>query len=52
PPRPQMLINAILSLHETIRGTKIGVDRVEAARKAEAAALEATPTHQMKGLLA
>jgi NADH-quinone oxidoreductase subunit B len=52
PPRPQMLVNAILSLHETIRGTKIGVDRVEAARKAEAAALEATPTHQMKGLLA
>lgn len=52
PPRPQMLLNAILSLHETIRSTKFGVDRVEAARKAEAAALAATPTHEMKGLLA
>jgi NADH-quinone oxidoreductase subunit B len=52
PPRPQMLLNAILSLHESIRNTKFGVDREEAARKAEAAALEATPTHEMKGLLA
>ena len=52
PPRPQMLFNAILSLHDSIRQTKFGVDRVEAARKAEAAALAATPTHEMKGLLA
>ena len=51
PPRPQMLLNAILSLHETIRNGKIGVDRVEAARRAEAAALDATPTHEMIGLL-
>ncbi|QDO87720.1 NADH-quinone oxidoreductase subunit B [Ornithinimicrobium ciconiae] len=52
PPRPQMLLNALLSLHDSIRDTKFGVDRVEAARKAEAAALAATPTHEMKGLLA
>jgi len=52
PPRPQMLINAILELHAQIRASKFGVDRVAAARAAEAAALEATPTHEMKGLLA
>src|SRR5690606_14855619 len=52
PPRPEMLLNAILELHEVIRGGKLGVDRVEAARRAEEAALRATPTHQMKGLLA
>ncbi len=52
PPRPQMLINALLELHEQIRSSKFGVDRVAAARAAEAAAMNATPTHEMKGLLA
>ncbi|PFG40365.1 NADH dehydrogenase subunit B [Georgenia soli] len=52
PPRPEMLINAILELHEQIRNSPLGVNREEAARKAEEAALAATPTHQMKGLLA
>ena len=52
PPRPQMLLNAILTLHEKIQTTPLGVNRVEAARAAEEAALAATPTHQMKGLLA
>ncbi|MGB3257951.1 MAG: NADH-quinone oxidoreductase subunit B family protein [Ornithinimicrobium sp.] len=52
PPRPQMLINALLELHEQIRSSKFGVDRVKAARAAEAAAMNATPTHEMKGLLA
>jgi NADH-quinone oxidoreductase subunit B len=52
PPRPEMLLNAILELHEQIRNTPLGVNREEAARKAEEAALAATPTHQMKGLLA
>lgn len=51
PPRPEMLINAILSLHEQIQHMPLGVNREEAARKAEAAALEAVPTSQMKGLL-
>ena len=52
PPRPEMLLNAILTLHEQIQGSKLGVNRVAAARAAEEAALKATPTHQMKGLLA
>src|SRR5690349_21803826 len=52
PPRPEMLLNAILTLHEQIQGSKLGVNRVAAARAAEAAALTATPTHQMTGLLA
>jgi NADH-quinone oxidoreductase subunit B len=52
PPRPEMLLNAILTLHEQIQNSKLGVNRVAAARAAEAAALSATPTHQMTGLLA
>ena len=52
PPRPEMLLNAILTLHDQIQNSKLGVNRVAAARAAEAAALSATPTHQMKGLLA
>src|SRR3954451_514747 len=51
PPRPEMLLNAILELHERIQATPFGVDRVEAARAAEAAALQATPTSHMRGLL-
>ena len=51
PPRPEMLINAILALHEQIQAEPLGVNRREAAKAAEAAALEATPTFQMKGLL-
>jgi len=52
PPRPEMLLNAIIMLHEQIQKTPFGVNRVAAARAAEAAAMAATPTHQMKGLLA
>jgi NADH-quinone oxidoreductase subunit B len=52
PPRPEMLLNAIITLHEQIQNTPLGVNRVNAARAAEAAALSATPTHDMKGLLA
>jgi NADH-quinone oxidoreductase subunit B len=52
PPRPEMLLNAIITLHEQIQNSKLGVNRVAAARAAEAAALAATPTHQMSGLLA
>ena len=52
PPRPEMLLNAIIMLHEQIAKTPIGVNRVAAVKAAEAAALAATPTHQMKGLLA
>ena len=52
PPRPEMLINAILALHDQIAAEPLGVNRHDAARAAEAAALAATPTSQMKGLLA
>lgn len=52
PPRPEMLLNAILELHRQIQATPLGVNREAAARAAEEAALKATPTHQMKGLLA
>ncbi len=51
PPSPEMLLNAILALHEQVRSAPLGVNREEAARAAEEAALAATPTSQMKGLL-
>ncbi|HLS01511.1 MAG TPA: NADH-quinone oxidoreductase subunit B family protein [Beutenbergiaceae bacterium] len=53
PPRPEMLIHATLELHErVVKGAPMGANREEAMREVEAAALAATPTHQMKGLLA
>ncbi|MDN5557918.1 MAG: NADH-quinone oxidoreductase subunit B, partial [Ruaniaceae bacterium] len=52
PPRPEMLFNAIGELHKQIMHSPLGVNRIEAAKAAEAAALAATPTHEMKGLLA
>ena len=52
PPRPEALIHAVLVLREQIGKEPLGVHRREIARCAEQAALEATPTHQMKGLLA
>src|ERR1700749_238605 len=51
PPRPEMLLDAILKLHEKIQGGKLGVNREQAAREAEEAALKALPTIEMKGLL-
>ena len=51
PPRPEMLMDAILKLHEQIGSAPLGVNRDKAARAAEVAALEAKPTAQMKGLL-
>ncbi|GMA32379.1 NADH-quinone oxidoreductase subunit B [Litorihabitans aurantiacus] len=52
PPRPEMLLHAIIELHEQVKNTPLGLNRVEAARAAEAAALAAVPTHAQKGLLA
>ena len=52
PPRPEMLLNAILELHDQIQAMPLGANRVAAARAAEEAALAAVPTAQMKGLLA
>ncbi len=51
PPRPEMLLHAILKLHEKIQQMPLGVDRVEAVRAAEEAALASTPTIRMGGLL-
>lgn len=54
PPRPEMLINAVLELRKQVMGerkiTKAG--RLAAAKAAEAAALEAVPMLDRKGLLA
>src|SRR5690554_7123729 len=51
PPRPEMLIDAILKLHEKVRTSPLGVHREEAEQEAEQAALAAAATHEMKGLL-
>ena len=51
PPRPEMLLDAIIKLHGKIQGEKLGVNREQAAREAEEAALKAVPTIEMKGLL-
>jgi NADH-quinone oxidoreductase subunit B len=52
PPRPEMLMYAILELHQQIQDMPLGVNRVQAAKAAEEAALAAVPTSRMKGLLA
>jgi NADH-quinone oxidoreductase subunit B len=51
PPRPEMLINAILELHRQIQDSPLGVNRTKAVQAAEEAAMAATPTSRMKGLL-
>jgi NADH-quinone oxidoreductase subunit B len=57
PPRPEMLIHAILELHEQIKAEPLGRRREEVARAVEAAALQAAPltalpfpTAELKGL--
>ena len=52
PPRPEMLINAMLELTKQISKSPLLGHRKEIARAVEAAALAATPTHAQKGLLA
>jgi NADH-quinone oxidoreductase subunit B len=51
PPRPEMLMHAILELHERIKSTKLGAQGARQEAEAEAEALQTIPTHQMKGLL-
>lgn len=51
PPRPEMLMDAILKLHEQISNEKLGANRQQVIREVEAAALAAKPTHQLNGLL-
>ena len=43
PPRPEMLIHAILALHEKIAHMPLGANRADAVRAAEEAALSARP---------
>ena len=52
PPRPEMLLDAILKLHEKINSEKLGANRAQIIKEVELAAMNAQPTHQMKGLLA
>jgi NADH-quinone oxidoreductase subunit B len=51
PPRPEMLMYAMLKLHEKIQEMPLGVNRERAIAAAEEAALSAPSTWQMKGLL-
>src|SRR5487761_2752887 len=44
PPRPEMLIDALLKIHEQIQETKLGSNRTREVRELEAAALTAAPT--------
>ena len=52
PPRPEMLMDAILKLHDSIFDEKLGPNRERVIKEVELAAMNATPTHQLKGLLA
>ena len=51
PPRPEMLIYAILKLHDQVQATKLGAHRTAEVTAQETAALSALPTSQMKGLM-
>jgi NADH-quinone oxidoreductase subunit B len=51
PPRPEMLIDAILKLHDQIKAGKLGSNRRDQIVELETAALAAPPTSEMKGLL-
>jgi NADH-quinone oxidoreductase subunit B len=49
PPRPEMLINALLALHEEIQAMPLGVNRRRAAEAAERAAQEPSPKSSRSG---
>src|ERR1700691_487395 len=51
PPRPEMLLYAILKLHDKIQEMPLGVNREQAIAEAEQAALAFRPTIEMRGLL-
>ena len=51
PPRPEMLIDAILKLHDQVQHTKLGANRQREIEERETGALRALPTSEMKGLL-
>ena len=51
PPRPEMLIDAILKIHDQVQHTKLGAHREVEVVQLEAQALQAIPTEEMKGLM-
>jgi NADH-quinone oxidoreductase subunit B len=51
PPRPEMLLHAIIELHKKIAAAPIGYNRAAAVQAAEEAALAVRPTIEFKGLL-
>ncbi|MFJ1673413.1 NADH-quinone oxidoreductase subunit B, partial [Streptomyces bottropensis] len=51
PPRPEMLLDAILKLHQKIREEKLGMNRLRAEDQAEQEALRVVPTISREGLL-
>jgi NADH-quinone oxidoreductase subunit B len=51
PPRPEMLIDAILKLHDRVQHGKLGPNRRKEIEAQEANALKALPTSELKGLL-
>ncbi|MEU0089664.1 NADH-quinone oxidoreductase subunit B family protein [Kribbella sp. NPDC006257] len=51
PPRPEMLLDAFLKLHEDIQNGKLGANKRALQADEEATALTAAPTLEMKGLL-
>jgi NADH-quinone oxidoreductase subunit B len=51
PPRPEMLMDAIIKLHAQIAKEPLGAHRAKAVREAEQAALTGKPTAQQTGLL-
>jgi len=51
PPRPEMLIDAILKLHDQVQHKPLGVNARNAVEERETAALAAAPTSHLKGLM-
>ena len=52
PPRPEMLMDALIKLQEHIGKEALGANREKIIKEVEAAAMAAIPTHAQKGLLA
>ena len=51
PPRPEMLIDAILKLHDKVQHQPLGANRQAQIRELESEGLVAVPTSDRKGLL-
>jgi NADH-quinone oxidoreductase subunit B len=51
PPRPEMLFDAVLKLHDKVQHTKLGANRKAEMAEQEQAALTAIPTSAQKGLM-